>query len=150
MIEIYTDGSCTPTNPGPGGWAVIINNPEDPISLCGSESWTTNNRMELTAMIEAICWCLDADVDDVVIYSDSKYVVDGYNDWMHKWVKKKWNKRGGIKNKDLWKLLYKCYQDFGGKVKWVAGHSGVEGNESADLLADSAARDQISEGEIGG
>ena len=131
VVKIYTDGGCNP-NPGPGKWAWAINEKENGV---GSESDTTNNRMELQAVLEAIKYAKDNYSDcDIVIYSDSKYCVNGFNSWMHGWQKRKWKKKDGktAVNVDLWKLLF-SYKDLA-TLKWVRGHDGDRMNEYVDSL----------------
>ena len=120
MIEIYTDGACI-GNPGPGGWGVVILNGSQNRFLSGGDSSTTNNRMELTAVIEAL---KNVDDNDVTIYSDSTYVINT--------ITKGWKKN---KNQDLWELLEKLLFKKNVTWKWVKGHSGNEFNEKADQLA---------------
>jgi ribonuclease HI len=129
-IEIYTDGSCY-YKTKEGGWAFVITEDNKEIVQLGSgEIDTTSNRMELTAIIEAIEVCnLEMPNEDVIIYTDSKYCVNGYTKWMHKWHRNKWQ---GVKNKDLWKKLY---ENQGHEVKWVKGHADNKWNELADTLA---------------
>lgn len=141
MIEIYTDGCCTPTNPGPGGWATIIYLPNSSTSLSGSEPYTTNNRMEITAVLEAMKWSIQN--TPAIIYSDSSYVVNGVNKWIGGWANAGWKKGARqIKNIDLWQEVYDVKQSFRGRIEWVRGHSGVPGNEEADMLAKLVAENQ--------
>lgn len=135
---IYTDGGCEP-NPGEGGWAFAVYQYQDIQYIeYGYEKDTTNNRMELQAVINAIIY--SEHESGVTIYSDSKYVVDGFNFWMYKWRKKGWKKKGGeIKNLDFWKKLnqLKIENPFI-ELDWVRGHNGSEGNELADYYATQA------------
>lgn len=139
ILEIYTDGACS-GNPGPGGWGfAIYRNGELHGHNYGSESTTTNNAMELTAVIKG----LEALVGTVpaVIHTDSKYVVDGINSWIHGWKRNGWlnSQREPVKNADLWKrldaLLTTLRQTTTVDVQWVRGHNGNPGNEEADRLA---------------
>lgn len=148
-VVIYTDGACEP-NPGPGGWGSILlfenDNGVHEREISGGENDTTNNRMEMMAVIEGIkalkrpC--------DLLIVSDSQYVVKGVGSWnegkpvhptgwMSSWVKKGWRRSDGpLKNVDLWKVLYKLVREQKSvQMKWVQGHSGHEYNERCDVLA---------------
>ena len=128
MIEIYTDGACI-GNPGPGGWGVAILNGSQNRFLSGGDSSTTNNRMEITAVIEAL---KNVDDNDVTIYSDSTYVINT--------ITKGWKKN---KNQDLWELLEKLLFKKNVTWKWVKGHSGNEFNEKADQLAYGEAKKKM-------
>lgn len=129
MIEVYTDGGCSP-NPGKGSWAFAIDKKN---YESGYELKTTNNAMEMTAILNAIKYCRSKNPRiPIVIYSDSKYCVDGFMNWMHNWEKKKWFKKGGIKNLDIWKELFLLKSDV--TLKWVKGHSGNEMNDFVDEL----------------
>ena len=133
-IEIYTDGACR-GNPGPGGWGVLLIAGKHRKTMHGGEAETTNNRMELTAAIEA----LNALKDDqsVLLHTDSKYVMDGINEWMPNWKKRGWktSARKPVKNQDLWQRLDEAVQRHSIKWVWVKGHDGNPGNETADELA---------------
>lgn len=135
MIKIYTDGACS-GNPGTGGWgAVILGINEDPIYLNGGENDTTNNRMELTAAIEAIIYNLN--IEDLEIYTDSKYLKDGIEKWIINWKQNGWktaNKKP-VKNKDLWIKLDNEISKHNIKWNWVKGHANNQYNEKADELA---------------
>jgi len=133
MVHIYTDGACL-QNPGPGGWAFYI--PDRDIRNWGSCIDTTNNVMEMTAIMEAINWCIDND-EKATIYSDSRYCVKGFNQWMHSWAKSSWDKPR--KNREMWQQMFNLYPYFNGKLIWCRGHSGIFGNEEADMLAENAA-----------
>ena len=143
MIRVYTDGACTP-NPGKGGWAFVIVIGDEAYADYGHEEHTTNNIMEM----KAIMYAMDMINEDepVVIYSDSKYCVDGVNSWIHKWRKKGWKKSGGaIKNLDIWKSIFSLQKEKPYiSVKWVRGHNGNKGNEIADEYASYAATEQVS------
>lgn len=129
MIEIYTDGACNP-NPGKGAWAWAL---DEKTYDVGVEEITTNNRMEMMAIIQAIEFVKREGFDDeVTIYSDSQYCVNGFNSWMYNWQRKGWKKRGGLKNSDLWQLMW--VNKRGIKLSWVRGHSGNKMNEFADQL----------------
>lgn len=126
-MRVHTDGSCL-GNPGPGGWACVFGNGHE---LCGGESDTTNNRMELTAVIRT----LERD-PHVTVVTDSKYVKDGIEKWIHGWKQRGWKTSTGapVKNQDLWKSLDSLIA-FDTAWEWVRGHTGDPGNERADTLA---------------
>ena len=139
-ITAYADGSCL-GNPGPGGWAVLILNP-DGVShtLSGGELNTTNNRMELTAAIAA----LDALADDVpaLLFVDSEYVVLGVNQWRPQWESRGWRNanRKPVANSDLWRRLFAVVDARPlVELRWIRGHAGHRGNEIVDRLARSEA-----------
>tara|TARA_B100000674_G_scaffold496509_1_gene526916 strand:- start:1812 stop:2243 length:432 start_codon:yes stop_codon:yes gene_type:complete len=135
MISIYTDGACS-GNPGKGGWGVVIlNKNEKPIFLNGGEDNTTNNRMELMAAINAIQYFQDK--QDLEIFTDSKYLKDGIESWIHKWKLNSWktSSKKSVKNKDLWLILDKEIDRHKIKWNWVKGHANIEYNEKADYLA---------------
>ena len=127
MIDIYTDGACI-GNPGPGGWGVVILQENDNFFLSGGEKNTTNNRMEITAVIEGL---KNVDSKDLTVYSDSTYVINT--------ITKGWKKN---KNQDLWEILEKLVSEKNVKWEWVKGHSGNEFNEKADKLAYGEAEKQ--------
>ena len=137
-VLIYTDGACK-GNPGPGGWGAILKYGKHEKELKGYSAETTNNIMELTAVIEALrsltrpC--------DIIITTDSNYVKDGITDWIHKWKQKGWKTAGKkpVKNKDLWQALEEETHRHKIKWEWVRGHSGHTENERADELANIAA-----------
>ncbi len=133
-IEIYTDGACR-GNPGPGGWGAVLIAGRHRKTMHGGEEETTNNRMELTAAIEALNALRKS--SRVVLHTDSKYVMDGITSWMANWKKRGWktaNKKP-VKNKDLWMALDEAASRHDIDWKWVRGHTGNEGNEEADALA---------------
>jgi len=138
MIKIYTDGSCL-NNPGDGGWAAIINDNGQILKISGSEKNTTNNKMELMAPINALKK-INKD-KKVEIYIDSKYVKLGITEWIHKWIKNKWqtSKKKDVKNKELWIELYELTETFEINWIWVKAHAGNTLNEEVDLLAKKAA-----------
>tara|TARA_R110002049_G_scaffold48430_6_gene139616 strand:- start:11183 stop:11617 length:435 start_codon:yes stop_codon:yes gene_type:complete len=133
-IEIYTDGACR-GNPGPGGWGVLIVAGERQKTLHGGEPETTNNRMELTAAIEGLNALKSQ--QNVVLHTDSKYVMDGVNQWMPNWKRRGWRTaaKKPVKNQDLWMALDEAVQRHAIHWVWVKGHSGNPGNEMADALA---------------
>ena len=138
MIKIYTDGSCL-NNPGSGGWAAIINNNGQILKISGSEKNTTNNKMELMAPIKALKK-IDKN-DKIEIYTDSKYLKLGITEWIHKWIKNKWqtSKKERVKNKDLWLELYELTNSVDIDWIWVKAHSGNPLNEEVDSMAKKAA-----------
>lgn len=130
----YTDGACK-GNPGPGGWGVVLTCAERTRELCGGVPATTNNRMELTAVIEALAALKRACT--VTIVTDSQYVMRGVTEWMPAWKRRAWRTADGkpVKNRDLWERLD---AELGGHRvhwEWVRGHAGHPGNTRADLLA---------------
>lgn len=133
-VEIYTDGACR-GNPGPGGWGVLLIAGKHRKTMHGGEHDTTNNRMELTAAIEALNALRDN--QSVVLHTDSKYVMDGINEWLPNWKRRDWktSAKKPVKNKDLWQLLDDAVQRHSIKWVWVKGHDGNPGNETADELA---------------
>jgi len=135
-LEIYTDGGCL-GNPGPGGWAYIISFPSGEKSNSGNEEHTTNNKMELTAVIKALEYVqyLSAKAN-VVIHTDSQYVRNGITSWIHKWVKNGWKTAAGkpVKNKELWVELKDLSDKMKITWKWVKGHAGNPLNEACDAM----------------
>ena len=138
MIKIYTDGSCL-DNPGNGGWAAIINNNGKIQKISGSEKNTTNNRMELSATINALKNIITK--EEIHIFTDSQYVKLGITEWINKWVKNDWQtaKKEDVKNKDLWIDLYKLNKSLNVKWNWIKAHAGDPLNEEVDSLAKKAA-----------
>ena len=139
FICSYTDGACS-GNPGPGGWGVIITATKDKnilkkIELNGGEEYTTNNRMELTAAINALN-ALERP-STITIYTDSVYVKDGISKWLSSWKSKGWKtaSKKPVKNEDLWRELDEAREPHQVTWEWVKGHAGNEENERADLLA---------------
>jgi ribonuclease HI len=137
VVEIYTDGACR-GNPGPGGWAATLSFGDSEKELAGAEARTTNNRMELTAVIRA----LEALTRPVQarIYTDSEYVRRGIKDWVPGWKARGWRTadRKPVKNQDLWQRLDELAAAHSIEWHWVRGHSGNPGNERVDLLANQA------------
>ena len=135
MITIYTDGACS-GNPGKGGWGVvIIQDNKSPIYLNGGEDKTTNNRMELTAAINAVKYFKNK--KELEIFTDSKYLMEGIEKWIINWKKNNWKTaaKKPVKNKDLWKELDNEILKHDIKWNWVKGHAGNKYNDKADDLA---------------
>jgi ribonuclease HI len=137
VVEIYADGACR-GNPGPGGWGALLSLGERERELYGAEAQTTNNRMELTAVIRAL-EALKRSVR-AKIYTDSQYVRLGITEWLPQWKARGWRTadRKPVKNQDLWMQLDELANDHELEWHWVRGHSGVEGNERVDALANRA------------
>ena len=133
-VEIYTDGACR-GNPGPGGWGVLMLTADKERELSGGEPETTNNRMELMAAIEGLS-ALKRPCE-VILYTDSTYVLKGINDWIDSWKSRGWktSAKKPVKNEDLWRALDAAVGTHEIEWKWVKGHSGIAGNERADQLA---------------
>jgi ribonuclease HI len=143
-ITIYTDGACT-GNPGPGGWAAVILFEENKKEISGGEKLTTNNRMELTAAIEALEYCYNKDekqksLRQIIICTDSIYLKDGITVWINKWEKNNWKTadKKNVKNVDLWKKLKDLVKNNNIEWQWVKGHSENVMNNLADKLARNA------------
>jgi len=136
-IDIYTDGACS-GNPGKGGWGVYLKIDNEEIQLNGAKDNTTNNRMELLAVIEALKYLKCK--SNINLFTDSKYVMQGIEEWIHNWKKNDWktSKKEPVKNKELWIELDKLVSLHNIQWKWVKGHSGDYGNERADYLATTA------------
>jgi len=137
VIEIYTDGACR-GNPGPGGWGALLILGEHEKELSGAEAHTTNNRMELTAVIRA----LEALKRPVAarVYTDSQYVRRGITEWLPAWKARAWRTadKKPVKNQDLWEQLDALSRTHQLEWHWVPGHAGVPGNERVDRLANAA------------
>jgi ribonuclease HI len=133
-ITIYTDGACR-GNPGPGGWGALLIAGRHRKTMHGGEHETTNNRMELTAAIEALNVLKRP--SKVELYTDSKYVMDGITSWMANWKKRDWktSNKKPVKNQDLWIALDEARSRHEVEWIWVKGHDGDPGNEEADALA---------------
>ena len=133
-VNIYTDGACK-GNPGPGGWGAVLEFDGKERELFGGESSTTNNRMELLAVIEALNALKRP--SRVVLHTDSQYVQKGITEWIHGWKARGWRTaaKQPVKNVDLWKRLDEATQAHEIEWVWVRGHSGHNGNERADALA---------------
>jgi ribonuclease HI len=137
-VIIYTDGSSL-GNPGPGGYGAVLMFQEKRKEISGGFAKTTNNRMELLAVIESLKQLKDNAVGKVIlIYSDSSYVVNAVEKgWVFNWVKKNFHQK---KNKDLWLQFLPLYRKFKPKLEWVKGHAGIRENERCDVLAKKAAQ----------
>ena len=143
QVTIYTDGACR-GNPGPGGWGALLMSGSAEKELCGGESATTNNRMELMAAIQALAALKQRCKVD--LHTDSQYVRQGITGWIHNWKKNGWktaNKKP-VKNADLWQALDSAIADHEVHWHWVKGHAGDPGNERADALANRGI-DQLGE-----
>ncbi len=136
-VTLYTDGACS-GNPGPGGWGVVLISGKHHKQLAGYDPDTTNNRMELMAAIQGLE--ILKSHSKVDIYTDSKYVKQGMDEWLIDWKRLGWRtkSRSPVKNIDLWKRLDEVAQKHHVQWYWVKGHSGCEGNELADQLAREA------------
>lgn len=137
ITEIYTDGACR-GNPGPGGWAAIIREEKGSEEIWGFEPQTTNNRMELRAVIEALKRLKNP--SHVRIYTDSRYLKDGITSWISKWQRNGWKTSAGtpVKNRDLWELLLRLSEPHKIEWFWVKGHSEHPENTRCDSLAQKA------------
>ena len=138
MLKIWTDGSCL-GNPGPGGWAFIATDGENIAERNGGEKETTNNRMELTAVIKALSAAKKH--DELEIHTDSQYVKNGMEKWVRQWKNNNWKnaEKKPVKNKELWQQLDELAQTKKITWVWVKGHAGQEMNERCDELARTAA-----------
>jgi ribonuclease HI len=132
-VLIYTDGACDP-NPGPGGWAALLKFGKNEKVLTGSETRTTNNRMELTAAIQAL-HSLDSPCE-IEFYTDSEYLKRGITEWLPTWRRRNWRRKGGaLANVDLWQALDSALQAHSIHWHWVRAHAGHPDNERVDRLA---------------
>ena len=133
-VKAYTDGACS-GNPGPGGWGVVLQFGDHKRELKGGESDTTNNRMELTAAIEALKALKEP--CHIALTTDSTYVKDGITKWLSNWKRNGWKTaaKKPVKNQDLWQQLEDCVTQHTVEWLWVKGHSGHPENERADTLA---------------
>lgn len=134
VVEVFSDGSCR-GNPGPGGWGIVLRSGGKEKELWGGEAATTNNRMELTAVIRALESLKRR--SKVRVYTDSQYVQKGISEWIHGWKRKNWMTAGKtpVKNVDLWKQLDELRTQHEVEWHWVKGHAGHPENERADRLA---------------
>ncbi len=137
QVRVYTDGACS-GNPGPGGWGVVLESCGHTRELLGAQEHTTNNRMELQAAIEALNSLTEP--CEVEIVTDSTYLKNGMQSWLVNWKRKGWKTSEGkpVKNQDLWRQLDALVATHRVHWHWVRGHTGVEGNERADALANEA------------
>jgi len=136
LVIIYTDGACDP-NPGPGGWAALLRFGAHEKTLTGGETQTTNNRMELSAAVEALkALKKPCQVD---LYTDSEYLKRGITEWLPNWRRRGWKRKGGaLANVDLWQALDAALGQHQITWHWVRGHAGNRDNERVDALAVSA------------
>lgn len=135
-IEIYSDGGCS-GNPGPGGWAFTLKADNTFEKECsGGSRATTNNRMELTAVIEALKASAPYQPEKIVINTDSQYVKNGITQWIKNWKRNGWrtSAKAPVKNKELWIALDELNSKLPVEWKWVKGHAGIEGNERCDAM----------------
>jgi len=136
-IEIFSDGACS-GNPGPGGWAAILRSGAHEKEISGGERATTNNRMEMMAVIRALGTLKKPST--VIVHTDSRYVMDGVTVWMKRWKSNGWKTadKKPVKNEDLWRALDEAVNGHDVHWRWVRGHSGHPENERADALARAA------------
>lgn len=134
IVEIFTDGACS-GNPGPGGWGAILRMGSAQKEIFGGEANTTNNRMEMTAVIQALS-ALKRPVK-VELYTDSQYVQKGISEWIHGWKRRGWKtaSKEPVKNEDLWRELDRLASLHNVDWRWVKGHAGHPENERCDALA---------------
>ena len=135
MFDIYTDGGCS-GNPGPGGWAFICGAEK----RSGAEKETTNNRMELTAVIQALVWAASAHPPPLRVFTDSQYVKQGITEWIHTGQKNGWKTKDKkpVKNQDLWRELDALAGSLDLRWEWVRGHAGNPWNERCDRMTGEA------------
>lgn len=138
QVEIFTDGACK-GNPGPGGWGALLRMGEHEKELSGSELETTNNRMEMTAVIQALSALKEP--CKIALYSDSKYVIDGITKWIHGWQKRGWKTaaKKPVLNEDLWREMIEAIARHDITWNWVKGHAGHPENERVDSIASERA-----------
>lgn len=138
QVEIFTDGACK-GNPGPGGWGVLLRMGRHEKEMSGSDPDTTNNRMEMTATIRALNALTEP--CEVVLHTDSRYVIDGITKWVHGWQRKGWvnASKQPVRNADLWHELIAAAKRHKVTWQWVKGHDGHIENERVDRLASDAA-----------
>ena len=144
-VDVFTDGACK-GNPGPGGWGALLRMGPHEKELSGSETETTNNRMEMTAVIRALSALTEP--CEVSLYSDSTYVIDGITKWVHGWQKRGWKTaaKKPVLNEDLWREMIDVVARHDVSWNWVKGHSGHPENERVDQLASERA-EQAGRGE---
>ena len=143
VIYIYTDGACI-NNPGPGGFAGIIKFGATTYTVKGGEPGTTNNRMEMRAAIEPLLslhMILEVQDADITVYSDSKYLVNAFNEWLDVWQQKGWRTKGKqrVKNQDLWMKMLDAVQYRNASFKWIKGHNNHPINELCDRISNEQA-----------
>lgn len=139
-IIIYTDGGCL-GNPGPGGWAYVLKGDDSFVKeQSGGEADTTNNRMELTAVIEALKAAKELGAQQISLYTDSQYVKNGITTWVHTWKVNGWRtaSKSPVKNKEYWVALDGLSSQLPISWHWVKGHAGIAGNERCDQLVREA------------
>ncbi len=147
-VEIYADGACR-GNPGPGGWGAILRSGGREREIFGGEAQTTNNRMELTAVIEALSALTKP--SKVRVYTDSQYVQKGISEWIHNWKRRGWltADKKPVKNVDLWRRLDEIAGGHEVEWHWVKGHAGHPENERADALANRGIPDELAKASNG-
>lgn len=145
-VDIFTDGACR-GNPGPGGWGVLLRfgtaTDAEERRLCGGQSVTTNNRMELQAVIEGLT-ALKYPCR-IALTTDSRYVQQGFTEWLPQWKRRNWRTAAGkaVRNQDLWQVLDELVGAHQVEWHWIKGHSGHEGNDIADKLANQGIDDMV-------
>jgi len=136
QVTIYTDGGCEP-NPGVGGWAAVLLYESTRKEITGSDPDTTNNRMEMTAALRALESLKES--CRVILFTDSEYLKRGITEWLPKWKKNRWSRKGGsLKNVDLWQELDDAITRHEVEWRWVRGHGGIKDNERCDELVSKA------------
>lgn len=137
-VEIFTDGACK-GNPGPGGWGVLLRMGQHEKELSGSDPSTTNNRMEMTAVLMALGALIEP--CEIIVHTDSRYVIDGMTKWIHGWKRNGWinASKQPVRNADLWHDLIEAAQRHTIGWQWVKGHNGHPENDRVDKLASDAA-----------
>lgn len=137
IVEIFSDGACS-GNPGPGGYGAILRYGNKTREICGGEARTTNNRMELTAVIEALR--LIRRPCKIMVVTDSNYLVKGMTEWLPRWIKRNWinSSKKPVLNRDLWESLSELAEPHEIEWRWTRGHAGHEENERCDMLARGA------------
>lgn len=141
-ISVYTDGACK-KNPGRGGWGFVVVHDDVIIhQASGNENPTTNNRMEMTAVVKALTYIKEGSIEKADIYVDSKYVYDGITSWIIKWKKKSWKNsmKKDVLNADLWREMDALNSSLNVAWKWVKGHSGDKWNDAVDKIASDACK----------
>ena len=140
-VEIFCDGSCL-GNPGPGGWGAIVRQSGKEMEISGGKKNTTNNEMEMTAVIESIKQVGGS--TQITVTTDSQYVVKGATEWMKNWIKNGWKtaSKKPVKNRPLWEEIHFLAEKHSIKWVWIRGHAGHPENERSDQLALTAAREQ--------